>query len=155
MYNKKYMNQTKNKGFTLIELLVVVAIISLLTSVVLASLTSAKKKATDTKIISEYQQLKIALEMYYNDNGKYPTAAAGTYCIGATTCKLAGSSSFLQLNTTPPFTYKPSMTVADPNNQGFLYQIPVSGSPKIILTTPTFGAQNATVGIWTLSQGSN
>jgi len=34
----------KKKGFTLIELLVVVAIISLLSSVVLASLSSARAK---------------------------------------------------------------------------------------------------------------
>lgn len=63
-------------GFTLIELLVVVAIISLLSSVVLASLNGARMKARDVKRKSDLLQIRTALEMYYNDNnGSYPNTA--------------------------------------------------------------------------------
>ena len=62
------------KGFTLIELLVVIAIIGILSSVVLASLNSARIKARDAKRISDIKQLQLALEMYYDDNSHYPTA---------------------------------------------------------------------------------
>jgi general secretion pathway protein G len=62
------------RGFTLIELLVVMAIIGLLSTVVLASLTTARKKGRDTKRISDVKQLQIALELYYDNNGNYPTA---------------------------------------------------------------------------------
>lgn len=66
---------SKNKGFTLIELLVVVAIIGLLASVVLASLNSARGKARDAKRLSDLEQIRTALAMYYNDhNGTYPPA---------------------------------------------------------------------------------
>ena len=64
----------KKKGFTLIELLVVIAIISILASVVLASLNTAREKSRDVKRISDIKQIQLALEFYFDDNGGYPTA---------------------------------------------------------------------------------
>ncbi len=64
----------KNKrGFTLIELLVVVAIIGLLSSVILASLNSARSKARDAVRLSDIKQISNALELYYSNNGVYPS----------------------------------------------------------------------------------
>ena len=54
------------KGFTLIELLVVIAIIGLLSSVVLASLNSARKKGRDARRLTDLKQLQLALELYYD-----------------------------------------------------------------------------------------
>ena len=67
------MKMTK-KGFTLIELLVVIAIIGILSSVVLASLNSARAKSRDAKRISDLKQLQIALELSYDANTAYPAA---------------------------------------------------------------------------------
>jgi len=72
----------KNKGFTLIELLVVVAIIGLLSSIVLASLNSARLKARDVKRLASFRQIQIALEMYYETNGIYPILQAYTNISG-------------------------------------------------------------------------
>ncbi len=60
------------KGFTLIELLVVISIIELLSSIALASLDSARKKAEGARVVSELRSLKNALELYRTDYGKYP-----------------------------------------------------------------------------------
>lgn len=63
-----------HRGFTLIELLVVIAIIGILSSVVLASLNSARSKSRDARRISDIKQLQLALELYFDDNSEYPTA---------------------------------------------------------------------------------
>ncbi|PIT91375.1 hypothetical protein COU17_01105 [Candidatus Kaiserbacteria bacterium CG10_big_fil_rev_8_21_14_0_10_49_17] len=65
------------RGFTLIELLVVIAIIGLLSSVVLASLNSARAKARDARRVSDLKQLQLALELYYDSNGSYPNPGWG------------------------------------------------------------------------------
>lgn len=64
----------KQRGFTLIELLVVIAIIGILSSVVLASLNSAREKSRDAKRVSDIKQLQLALELSFDDNGNYPTS---------------------------------------------------------------------------------
>lgn len=64
----------------MIELLVVIAIIGILSSVVLASLNSARSKARDTKRIADFRQIQTALELFYDQYGRYPvTAGAPTW----------------------------------------------------------------------------
>ncbi len=70
------VKQKTQKGFTLIELLVVIAIIGLLASVVLLALGSARQKARDAKRVADVRQIQSALELFYNDNNRYPTATA-------------------------------------------------------------------------------
>lgn len=73
----------KTSGFTLIELLVVIAIIGLLSSVVLASLNTARAKARDAKRLTDIRQYVSALEIYYNDNNAYPYVNSATWnCLG-------------------------------------------------------------------------
>jgi len=63
---------TRQRGFTLIELLVVIAIIGMLSSVVLASLNSARTKGRDARRLADLKQIQVALELYYSDNIAYP-----------------------------------------------------------------------------------
>jgi type II secretion system protein G len=62
----------KERGFTLIELLVVIAIIGLLSSVVLASLNTARQKAKISESIEQLHELRNAVAMYVTDTGVYP-----------------------------------------------------------------------------------
>ena len=69
---------SKNKsGFTLIELLVVVAIISLLSSVVFASLNGARAKARDATIKEGVAQWATLMALNYNDYGSYCQLQSG------------------------------------------------------------------------------
>jgi prepilin-type N-terminal cleavage/methylation domain-containing protein len=63
---------TDQQAFTLIELLVVIAIIALLSTIVLASLSAARKRARDARRISDIKQIQIALQNYYEGSGSFP-----------------------------------------------------------------------------------
>jgi prepilin-type N-terminal cleavage/methylation domain-containing protein len=70
-------------GFTLIELLVVIAIIAIVASLATIGLTSMRAKGRDTKRVGDVRQVQMALEIYKNDNGVYPSAiTAGNAMVG-------------------------------------------------------------------------
>ena len=62
-----------SRAFTLIELLVVLSIISLLSSVVLSSLNTARAKARDAKAQTELAEVRTALYLYHDKFGTMPT----------------------------------------------------------------------------------
>src|SRR5437868_12216788 len=70
-------------GFTLIELLVVIAIIGILSSVVLASLSTARNKGSDAKVQGQMASIRNAAETVYN-NGSYGASTAINNCTGLT-----------------------------------------------------------------------
>lgn len=84
------------RGFTLIELLVVIAIIGILSSVVLASLNTARNKGADAAIKSNLSAARAEAEIYYDSNGnQYYTAAtpaAGVGVCAATGANVIGDS---------------------------------------------------------------
>jgi prepilin-type N-terminal cleavage/methylation domain-containing protein len=67
-------------GFTLIELLVVISIIGLLSSIVLTTLNDARAKARDAQRISDLGQIRLALQLYYEENGYYPRTQYNDNC---------------------------------------------------------------------------
>ncbi|MEI7620408.1 MAG: prepilin-type N-terminal cleavage/methylation domain-containing protein [Candidatus Falkowbacteria bacterium] len=66
------MPKTKN-GFTLIELLVVIAIIGILATISVLALSNARAKSRDAKRAGDVKQIQTALELFFNDNNRYPT----------------------------------------------------------------------------------
>ena len=63
--------QSRNKGFTLIELLVVIAIIGILSSVVIASLTSAKEKGDIASIKANLANVRTQAEILRDTYGNF------------------------------------------------------------------------------------
>ena len=109
----EFGSRRSEAGFTLVEILVVVAIIGLLMGLVgprvLNYLSDSKVKTARIQI----QGFSAALDLYYLDNGRYPTTTEG---LGALTQRPDGAASwngpYLNGNSVPndpwgrPYVYK-------------------------------------------------
>lgn len=90
------------KGFTLIELLVVIAIIGILSSVVLASLSTARQKSRDAKRISDVGQIQLALELFFDASQSYPSTTPGAYVGTDAAVQQLTALQFMPKTPTPP-----------------------------------------------------
>ena len=67
--------KTRKEGFTLVELLVVMAIIAILSSAVIAYLSSTRAKGRDARRLSDINEISKALALYESNHQQYPLAA--------------------------------------------------------------------------------
>ncbi len=80
-------------GFTMIELLIVMAILGILATFVTVTFPAARRRARDTRRISDIKQYQTAMELYANrNNGSYyatSTAINSAFCtaINLTNCQ--------------------------------------------------------------------
>ncbi len=111
-------------GFTLIELLIVIAIVGVLSTIVLASLNTARAKARDSARISNIKEVQKALAIYHSNNGSYPVSANSTWAgNGATYGSLPASGVDGYIPNLAP-TYIRELPV-DPNqtaDNGYIYK---------------------------------
>lgn len=75
----------EQKGFTLVEMLVVVAIIAILSSVFLVGLRGFRAQAYDTRRISDIQKIQSQLELFYNQQRRYPATLSELSSVGGYT----------------------------------------------------------------------
>lgn len=76
MQSESVPSLERSQGFTLIELLVAIAIMSLLFSIVLASVQNVRRRGRDSERIQTLNSFQTALELYHNDYGRYPSRDA-------------------------------------------------------------------------------
>ena len=80
------MKTIKEKGFTLIELLFVIAIIGILSSIVLASLNSARDKGANAAVKADLNGIRSQAEIVYDNGGQtYADVCDNTNVVAAIT----------------------------------------------------------------------
>ncbi len=70
-------NTKRYEAFTLIELMVVIVILGILAAFIVPRVTKRPEDARVTKAKIEISNLEQALELYYLDNGSYPSTEQG------------------------------------------------------------------------------
>ena len=65
----------RDQGFTIVELLIVIVVIGILAALVLNSFQGVQARARDTERRTDVNAMATQLEVYYNDEGGYPTLA--------------------------------------------------------------------------------
>ncbi|PKM91449.1 hypothetical protein CVU82_02535 [Candidatus Falkowbacteria bacterium HGW-Falkowbacteria-1] len=73
VYFSKNKINTRKKAFTLVELLVVIAIIGILATLATIALQQARSRARDSSRVADMKQVQTALELFFNEQGRYPT----------------------------------------------------------------------------------
>lgn len=78
---KREFRQRRNylTGFTIVELIVVIAVIGILYTIVIGSVSSSKAKSRDIKRIADISVIQLALERYYDEKKMYPASLSALY----------------------------------------------------------------------------
>ncbi|WP_375462396.1 type II secretion system major pseudopilin GspG [uncultured Methylobacterium sp.] len=120
-------------GFTLVELLVVLVILGLVMGLagprVLGYLSSSREKAAKLQI----ESFASALDLFYLDNGRYPSTGEGLQSLVQRPPAAEGwSGPYLKQGTVPP----------DPWGHPYEYRTPGKTAPYAILSLGADGVKN-------------
>jgi general secretion pathway protein G len=70
--------RTNQRGFTIVELLIVIVVIAILAAITIVAYNGVQVRARDSQRRSDVTAIKKALELYYIDNGKFPSGNGST-----------------------------------------------------------------------------
>jgi general secretion pathway protein G len=121
MFNNK-------KAFTLIELLVVIAIIGILATISVIALNNARAKARDAKRVADVKQIQTALELFFNDKGRYPTTAEFASFDSIFSTSTNGTTTYMNVIPTAP---TPADGACSNSENSFYYSSADGGSYTI------------------------
>lgn len=71
------MSKTRS-GFTIVELLIVIVVIAILAAISIVAYNGVQQRARDSQRVQDMQTITKALELYYIDNGRFPTGGGST-----------------------------------------------------------------------------
>lgn len=112
--------KSPRRGFTLIELMIAISIVAVLSSIGFASYSSSQVYARDSKRKQDLRAVATALELYYQQNRRYPCNIGSTQGSG----KSNGVLTDFWINDFEYASCDPTATAAKPLNSNFINQMP-------------------------------
>src|SRR5437867_234650 len=125
-------------GYTLLELLVVMGILAVLTAVATPQLMGYFGKAKTQSVQLQIENIGTALELYYMENGSYPSASAGLKALVEPTPEAPRWNG--------PY-LKKAKNLVDPWGRPYQYNYPgANGEYEVYSLGPSGKAQSASTG---------
>ena len=72
--------KTNRRGFTIVELLIVIVVIAILAAITIVAYNGLQGRARDAQRHEDIKTIAKALELYYADNGRYPSSDCSPNC---------------------------------------------------------------------------
>jgi len=147
--NKNKLSYSKtSSGFTIVELLVVIVVIGILAAITIVSYTGISSKATVASLVSDLDNAKKQLNLYYVDHGFYPTDLDANKCPRDST-PTADTRYCLKLSTGNTFTYSTLGVATSPDGFGLKaangttnYTITNNSAPVVMSTLAVTDSAN-------------
>ena len=148
----------KDKGFTLIEVLLVVVILGILAAIAIPAYTGYMRNAKRTEAKTNIQSLRLLLEQYFSENGRYCPAVPPATCTNKTYTYTEDTDGTVNTDTITPFLtgFKPK-SAASTTAVLYDYSICENGtSPKCVgvytVTAAPVSGRGAPAGNLTIDQ---
>jgi general secretion pathway protein G len=138
----RYRNRN-DAGYTLLELLVVMGILAILTAFATPQLMGYFSKAKTQSVQLQIENIGTALELYYMENGSYPSANAGLKALVEATPEAK--------NWNGPY-LKKAKNLLDPWGRPYQYNVS-NGEYEVYSLGPNGKARSASAGTATTFRG--
>ncbi|MCD6094367.1 reverse transcriptase-like protein [bacterium] len=151
---KKELSLRKKSSFTLIEILVVIAIMAVLAGTIIASVGSSRTSARDARRIQDIDQIKTALEFYFDDYKVYPNDGTGK-------CGCVEELEFLTDALIPNYIHSPIRDPSFPrycyyyqtDSQGQIFKLFAKMEAKKKVAENDGGTDNNYYEVWSINPG--
>ncbi len=117
-------------GFSLVELLVVIAVIGTVIGLSLPNFLGARMRARDTRVKGELNQLKTALQLYFNDFGQFPAQTPDVLKYYIMGCGASGTSQCPQSGCAVDFAAGGTVPCDTANHTVYMTQFPSQYGPQ-------------------------